>query len=89
MSEHEKDRAWKLNCVVSGQLVVVPSTPDTRVAVLKISALEMVGGNKADANRWEARRADGEFLVGSNILRHSDLVDGDTVYVDPKPGVGA
>jgi len=81
--------AWKLTCVVSGQSVTVTAMPKTRVGVLMMLALEEAGHHREGANQWEARDADGELLVRSNSLRHSDLEDGDTVFVDPKPGWGA
>lgn len=80
---------WLLNCVVSGQKVGVSATPETRVGSLMMLALEAAGHSMEEANLWEARDADGELLVRSNSLRHSDLEDGDQIFIDPKPGVGA
>ena len=78
-----------IHCVVSGAVFPIPVKPDTRVGQLRMKALVAAQQPVLSSNEWEVRNTDGKELVISNTLAHSDLSDGDKVYIDPRPGVGA
>ena len=76
-------------CIVSGQAVDVNVTGNTRVGQLRMAALAEAGQPATSSKEWEVRNADGELLVVSNSVSHSDLVEDDKVYISPRAGVGA
>lgn len=78
----------RLNCIVSGYKISLDVDSAFRVGQLILHALAATE-RPTDASSWEATDADGFSLVRSNTLTSSDLEEGDSVFIDPKPGVGA
>lgn len=77
-----------ITVVVSGQPIDVTLNVNQKIEHLVREALKNSGNQGQPAEDWELRSADGSLYDAGAKIEDAGIVDGTTVYLNPRAGAG-
>lgn len=77
-----------ITVVVSGQPVSITLNPHQKVDHLIREALQSSGNQGHPVEEWELRSTDGTLFESGATVEAVGIVDGITVYLNPRAGAG-
>jgi hypothetical protein len=84
-----KEQSMQLTIVVSGQATTTHVDRRNKLQTLVERVLKQTGNVGQAPDQWELRDADGQLLEATVTAAAYKLVDGCTLYLNPRAGWGA